>query len=161
MSTTAKIAALNKTDNTGITPDLADNMWHALGSHHIAVVDFRVVERSEGEDDTNGVKLEIAYLEPADDTDTTGYLQELQRALYRKRNPQPALTAGDTTEPGVDGIIHRGQVHLRCPNCEGKWNSPDIAHSPGPATDGYPPCSWKQCGHIVGTPGMPCIYNHD
>lgn len=160
MSTTAKIAALSKTDTTGITPELADSMWNRLGSHHIAVVGFRVAERTEGEDDSHAVKLEISYLEPSDDDDTAEYLRELQRALYRKRNPQPALTANDATEPNVDGIIHRGAVHLTCPSCTAKWNARGVAHAPGPTDDGYPPCSWRECGHIVTSP-TGCDRDHE
>lgn len=160
-TTTAKIAALNKTENTGITPELARTMYDQLGSHHIAVVDFRVAERTEGDDDSHAVKLEISYLEPADDKDTEDYLRELQQALYRKRNPQPALTAGDHTEPGVDGLIWRGEVHLRCPNCDGKWDANTIAHAPGPVDDGYARCTFTSCGHVVDNPATGCHRQHD
>ena len=148
-TTTAKIAALNKTDNTGITPEISRRLYDSLGKSQIAVVEFVSSERTEGVDDSHAVKLEIRHVEPSDDDDTSDHLRELQRALYRKRNPQPALTADVSNEPTVDGILWQGEVHLHCPTCTAKWNAAGIAHAPGPTVDGYPPCSWRTCGHVV------------
>ena len=160
-TTTAKIAALAKTDNTGITPDIARRLYDSLGRHQIAIVDFASSERTEGVDNSQAVKLEILHVEPSDDDDTSEYLRELQRALYRKRNPQPALTAGDSTEPDVDGLVISGQVHLNCPHCYAKWNAkPAVAHAPGPQDQGYPRCSWRECGHVVDN-AHGCDRNHD
>lgn len=150
-TTTAKIAALNKTDNTGLTPEIARKLYDSLGRHQIAIVEFASSERTEGVDDSRAVKLEITHVEPSDDTETTEYLRELQRALYRKRNPQPALTADVANEPTVDGLLIEGTIHLHCPNCATRWNFPGIHHSPGTVADGYPACSWTDCGHTVDT----------
>lgn len=149
MSTTvAKIAALAKTENTGITPGLAHKMYDKLGSKHIAIVEFKVAERTEGDDDSHAVKLEIRAVEPADDRDTDEYLRELQRALYRKRNPQPALTAKDSTEPTVDAVVAGGEIQLNCPECEIRYVEKGVAHTKG-LEDGYLPCSYRVCGHVA------------
>ena len=150
-TTTAKIAALSKTDNTGITPELARGLYATLGTSAVAIVELRSSERTEGVDDSHSVKLDITYVEPADDDETEEYLRELQRALYRKRNPQPALTSDDITEPGVDGLVLAGQVHLTCPSCYQKWNARGVAHARGTVDQGYPPCAWTECGHTTAT----------
>jgi DNA segregation ATPase FtsK/SpoIIIE-like protein len=159
-TTTAKIAALNKTDNTGLTPEIARKLYDSLGRHQIAIVEFASSERTEGVDDSKAVKLEITHCEPSDDDETSDYLRELQRALYRKRNPQPALTADVANEPTVDGLLIGGTIHLHCPNCAARWNFPGIHHSPGLQADGYPACSWTDCGHTVDN-SHSCDRDHD
>lgn len=163
MSTTAaKIAALNKTENTGITPELARKMYDKLGSKHIAIVEFKVDERTEGDDDSHTVKLEIRAVEPADDLDTDEYLRTLQRSLYFKRNPQPALTAKDSTEPSVDEVLATGgELRLNCPFCEHKYIDKDIAHTRNrDEDDGYIPCSWRACAHVVDVHEIKCQKVH-
>lgn len=162
-ATTAKIAALAKTENTGIVPELAQKMYDQLGSHHIAIVEFKVAERTEGDDDSHAVKLEIRALEPADDDETDEYLRNLQRALYFKRNPQPALTEGDPSEPSVDEILaNGGEVQLHCAHCEHRYADRDIAHTRNREEgDGFLPCSWKACGHVVDSHVPECQYAHE
>lgn len=150
-TTTASIAAMPKTENTGITPELARSLYATLGTSAVAIVELRSSERTEGVDHSHKVKLEIKFVEPADDLETEDYLRELQRALYIKRNPQPALTSKDITEPGVDGLLLNGTVHLYCPNCDQKWNARGVAHSRGTVREGYPPCAWTECGHATST----------
>lgn len=150
MSATAKIAALSKTDNTGITPELARTMWDNLGSHHMAIVELKAAERTEGDDDSHGVKLEISMVEPVGDDDLVDeHCRELARALYRKRNPQPALTTGDPSEPTVTAVLDAtGTLVLNCGVCEHKYAENAIAHTRGTGDD-YPPCIWRDCGHVV------------
>lgn len=148
-TTTAKIAALNKTDNTGISPKIADELYNQLGKNMIAVASFSSSERTEGVDDSKSIKLNIDFIEPADNEDTEEYLRELQRALYRKRNPQPALTNGDPTEADVTEVVIRGQIQLHCLRCSNRWKNPTIVHARGTAEEGYPACYWTNCGHSV------------
>lgn len=153
MSTTATtIASLPKarTENTGITPELAQKMYDQLGSHHIAVVEFKVATRTEGDDDSHEIKLEIRAVEPVDDDERVDeHLRELQRALYFKRNPQPALTTGDPSEPTVTAVLNStGELVLNCAECEHRYADTNIAHTRG-TSDDYPPCIWRECGHVV------------
>lgn len=163
MSTTAaKIASLSKTENTGITPELAQSMYDRLGSHHVAIVDFKVAERTEGDDDSHAVKLEIRAIEPATDDIVDEHLRKLQRAQYFKRNPQPALTTEDPTEPTVTAVLNQtGELVLSCAQCDHHYALTAIAHTRG-TTDDYPPCIWRDCGHIVrnGEPDE-CTKDHD
>lgn len=161
-ATTAKIAALTKTENTGIVPELAQKMYDQLGSHHIAIVEFKVAERTEGDDDSHAVKLEIRALEPAgDDERIDEHVRELQRALYYKRNPQPALTTGDPTEPTITAVIDAtGELVLNCAECEHRYANTQIAHTRGNSDD-YPPCIWRECGHIcINGEGNICPKTH-
>lgn len=148
-ATTAKIAARSKTENTGITPELADDLYHRLGSHQMAIVEFKVAERTEGDDDSQAVKLDITRVEPAADEVTEDHLHQLERALYFRRNPQPALTTGDPSEPTVTAVLDAsGALVMNCAECEHKYADTSIAHTRG-TTEDYPPCIWRECGHIV------------
>lgn len=163
MSTTAaNVAALPKTDNTGLTPKIARQLYDKLGRGQISVVEFLSDERKENVDGSLGVKLVIKSIEPADDKDTEEYLRELQRALYRKRNPQPALTTKDRTEPTVDQVLgDGGELQLRCPACEHKYIDKGIAHTRNTSEDdGYIPCSWRACAHIVDATATTCQREH-
>lgn len=146
MTTTANIAGLSKTDQTGITPKLAESLRSKLGTGAIAIVELLSDEKREGADGSFGVKLVIKSVEPADDPDTDEYLRELSRVLYIKRNPQMALTDKDSTEPTVDAVLTTGAHHLRCEHCNIKVTEKRIAHSKG---DDYLPCSWRACGHLL------------
>lgn len=161
-ATTAKIAARAKTDNTGITPDLADTMYHQLGSHHIAIVELRVAERIEGDDDSHSVKLEVGRIEPAPDEFVEDHMRQLERALYFRRNPQPALTTGDPSEPTVTAVLDKtGDLVLNCALCEHKHADTSIAHARGEGDD-WPPCIWRECGHVVvAGEGDVCPKTHD
>ena len=96
-ATTAKIAARTKTDNTGITPELATTMYKNLGSTHMAIVELRVAERTEGDDQSHAIKLEVNRVEPAATKDIDEHMRQLERALYFQRNPQQTLTAAART----------------------------------------------------------------
>lgn len=162
MSTTAaNVAAMPKTDNTGLTPKISRQLYDKLGKGQIAVVELVSDERKENVDGSLGVKLVIKSIEPADDKDTDEYLRELQRALYRKRNPQPALTAKDRTEPSVDTVLARGELELYCRHCNHKYVDKNIAHTRNTnPDDGYIPCSWKACAHIVDGHDNACTRTH-
>lgn len=162
MSTTAaNVAALPKTDHTGLTPKISRGLYDTLGKAQIAVVELISDERKENVDGSLGVKLVIKSIEPADDKDTDDYLRELQRALYRKRNPQPALTTKDPSEPSVDTMVARGDLELYCPHCNHKHIDKGIAHTRNKQhDDGYIPCSWKACAHIVDSHDTACTRNH-
>lgn len=149
-TTTTKIAGFSKTENTGITPKLARAMYDSLGSHHMAIVEFKASERTQGDDDAQTVKLEITSIEPCGvDELTDEHVRQLAQALYVRRNPQPALTTGDPSEPTVTAVLDRsGNLVMSCAECEHKYADETIAHTRG-LSEHYPPCIWRACGHIV------------
>lgn len=151
-STSAKIAAAALKDS-GVTPSLAGKMWEHLGSQHIALVDLAVAERSEGTDDTRGVKLVVVDIEPAVDSDTAEHMRELLRALYMRRQPDPALTAGVESTPR--DVVIRGQVEvLHCEHCEHSLGSKHINHARRTGVA----CIYAPCRHTVveGADRCPC-----
>lgn len=160
-STKAKIAALNKTDHTGISPAMATKLHDKLGSHMIAIVEFEADSRGEKQSGEHSVSLVAKYIEPADDKLTDDFLHTLMRALYHKRNPQPALTTGDPTEPKIDDLIEggAGQTMVTCPVCDLKWAHTEVSHTRG-IDDGYPPCLHKRCGHLVEPGKDKCHRKH-
>ncbi|WP_183092928.1 hypothetical protein [Nocardioides stalactiti] len=151
-TTTAKIAAASCKD-TGVTPDLAAKMWAKLGSRHIAIVELIVDERSEDSGDTRGVKLTVASVEPAVDSDAAEHLRELQRAFYTARQPNRTLLAGVEATPR--DVIIRGQVEvLFCDHCGQSFGSRSINHG---RRDGVA-CIYTPCRHPVleDVPRCPC-----
>lgn len=147
-ATTAKIAARTKTDNTGITPELATTMYKNLGSTHMAIVELRVAERTEGDDQSHAIKLEVNRVEPAATKDIDEHMRQLERALYFQRNPQQTLTAKDPLEQTVTTVLDKsGATVLNCALCEHRYSDVRIAHARGDS-DEYPPCVWTECGHI-------------
>lgn len=142
MTTKAKIAPLDCKD-TGITTAHAKKMWPKLGSTHLGVVELRVAERSEGDEDAKGVKLVIDNIELADEK-TVEHTRELQRALYLARQVDKALTAGVEDTP-VD-VVNRGEVTvLICDHCEHRMTAKNINHG---RRDGVQ-CIWVPCRHTV------------
>jgi len=160
-TTKAKLAALNKTDHTGITPAMATKLRDKLGSHMIAIVEFEADSKGEKLNGEHSVTLVPKYIEPADDKLTDDYMHTLMRALYHRRNPQPALTTGDPTEPKIDDLINggAGDAMITCPDCDLKWAHTEVSHTRGTA-DGYPPCLHKRCGHLVERGKDKCHRKH-
>lgn len=145
MSTTAKIAALSKTKDTGVTPEHAKKMWPKLGSTHMAIVELTVAERTEDTGAAKGVKLAINTIELATD-ETAEHARELQRALYLARQPDKTLTAGVETTPR--DVVIRGQVDvLHCDHCHHSLGADAINHG---RRDGIQ-CIWVPCRHTVTT----------
>lgn len=110
-TTTTKLAAAKLNDKKGITNQLARHMFDNLGSVHMAIVELRAVERTEHEGDDQAVKLELLTLEAADGP-SADHLRELQRALWRKREPQTDILTLDDVEPTVDEVLQRGEALL-------------------------------------------------
>jgi hypothetical protein len=85
-------------------------MYATLGSHHMAIVEVRVAETSEKDDDNTGVKLVIETIEPATGHDTEHHLRQLSRALWRERNPQTTLDSLDQVEPTTEQVLAEGKA---------------------------------------------------
>lgn len=81
---TAKIRAKGL-DSTGVTEELAKQLYHQLGSHHLMVVEARVADRRENADGGHEVQLVLTQVEPSTAAFVDDHLRELMRAMYRNR----------------------------------------------------------------------------
>lgn len=106
--TTAKIAAKNDLKHTGITPDVARKFFDRLGTSRIAIVELASTEHTIDVDGKKSVKLDIQYVEIAEDDAVEDHLRELQRALYRQRQPQKPLDSIADQEPTVAQVVEQG-----------------------------------------------------
>lgn len=108
--TTAAIKAKGCT-NTGITDDLADRLYHQLGSHLIAVVELEAHARTEEVDGNQRVQLRIKSIEPVvDDPQTENVLREIARALHGSRRlksdgPMLPIDGASDREPTVEEVV--------------------------------------------------------
>lgn len=81
---TAKIRAKGL-DTTGVTEQLASEMYRNRGRHYIAIVELKVDETHEKADGTRKVDLILTQVEPATTTDLEEHLRELTRVGYLNR----------------------------------------------------------------------------
>lgn len=106
-------------DGTGITEDMADDLFNRVGAHLTAVVDLQVIDKAgpnlKGK---RKVSLAITSIEPAVDPDLAEHLRELARAAYSVRTRAGAQRAIDdeldSEEPTVAGVMAAGRAH--CPH---------------------------------------------
>lgn len=110
--TTATINAKGL-DATGITEDIAAELFHKVGTHLIAIVDLQVVDKhGPNVKGKRKVTLSIDGIEPALDDNLAEHLRELTRTLYYNRQVAtngPTLDGGD--EPSVDQVLAAGAKH--------------------------------------------------
>lgn len=122
MTTTAKIRAKGLSA-TGVTEDLAAQMFNSKGSRYMAIVELKVDEVHEKSDGDRRVDLVIAELEPVVDGDLNGQLDEhvrdIWKALYENRlrtspagDDQLPLDPDDGPAPAVADIIQQGQPFI-------------------------------------------------
>lgn len=111
--TTAKIRAKGL-DATGVTEEIANQMYTRKGAHYMAIVEFKVEERHEKADGTKKVDLVLTQVEPAIDETLEDHLRELTRTLHFNRAidaDQPTLDGGDGINPKVGDVIKAGHQH--------------------------------------------------
>lgn len=104
--------------STGVTDDLATQMYANKGSRYMAIIELKVEETHEKADGDRKVDLIITELEPVVDGKLNGTLDEhvrtIQAALYRNRKlvedgqTLPFDSQGD--EPTVEGVIAAGRA---------------------------------------------------
>lgn len=85
----------------GITDDIADDMWPALGKEYVAVVTLKVDKRSEAADSEKerGATLKIVDLELALDDADQEAVRKVLRALYRDRTAEGTLDEVNPRDP--------------------------------------------------------------
>lgn len=113
MTTTIKLHASLP---SGAIPDtLATRMWDGLGSHHVAIAELRVAERTEPDhhDDTDpSAKLRIVSIEFAADDEDAHLLRDAARARYASRTAAGTLEfAGDSAAAGTSGVSPNVPFH--------------------------------------------------
>lgn len=118
--TTARIRAKGL-DTTGVTEDLAAEMFKHVGRHYMAIVDLHVVDK-HGPDvkGKRGVELIIDNLEPATDDTLAEHLRELTRTLYFNRGQRDGQLAIDDQlgdERTVEDVMAAGAQHRPHPSC--------------------------------------------
>jgi hypothetical protein len=117
MTTTAKVRAKGLAA-TGVTEDLAAQMFNTKGSRYLAIVELKVDEVHEKSDGDRRVDLVIEELEPVVDGKLNGALDEhvrtIWKALYENRlragsgpDDQLPLDPDDGPAPKVADIIAR------------------------------------------------------
>lgn len=108
--TTAKIRAKGL-DSTGVTEEIANQLYAHKGRHYMAIVEFKVEERHEKADGTRKVDLILTQVEPAVSDDMAEHLREISRTCYFNRGTgdQPTLTGHE--EPTVEGVMKAGAKH--------------------------------------------------
>lgn len=93
---TAKIRAKGL-DATGVTEQLAGEMFRNKGRHYMAIVELRVDETHEKADGARKVDLILTQVEPATSTDLEEHLRELTRVGYLNRQQSDGQLAIDAS----------------------------------------------------------------
>jgi hypothetical protein len=107
--TTAKVRAKGL-DATGVTEDIANQMYAHKGKHYMAIVEVKVDERHDKAGGQRRVDLVIEQFEPAVDDDLEAHLRELTRTLYANRAHADGQAAiDDTLTPSLTDAIKAGQ----------------------------------------------------
>ncbi|WP_154402722.1 hypothetical protein [Nocardioides speluncae] len=113
--TTAKIRAKGL-ESTGVTEEIANQMFTQVGRHFMAIVEMRVEEphgpNAEGK---RRVDLILTQVEPCNDDNLDSHLRELCRGLHYNRklhdaDQQLEIDTQDDIEPKVADVIAAGKA---------------------------------------------------
>lgn len=97
----------------------ADAFHSDLGGHYIAIVEFRVADRTEVDPDSDAhprAKLEITAIEVAYDSEDDAHIRSLQREIYDRRTSEGTL---DYKDPET-GEISRAPSDSTVPTRRGR-----------------------------------------
>lgn len=110
--TTAKILAKGL-ESTGVTEELANELFRNVGRHFMAIVELEVVyphgPNTEGK---RRIDLRLTQVEPAIDDNLDDHLRNLTRVLHYNRQVEkegPTLDGGE--ERTVDDVLSSGRKH--------------------------------------------------
>lgn len=110
--TTAKILAKG-CENTGLTEEIANDLFRKVGNHFMAIVELEVVyPHGPNTDGKRRIDLRLTQVEPAIDDNLDDHLRELTRVLHFNRQVAkegPTLDSAD--EPSVDDVLAAGAKH--------------------------------------------------
>lgn len=108
---TAKIRAKGL-DATGVTDQLAGEMYRNKGRHYMVIAEVKVDETHEKADGTRKVDLVLTQVEPATNTDLEEHLRELTRVGYfnrQKSDGQMAIDDSLGSERTVADVMASGK----------------------------------------------------
>lgn len=108
---TAKIRAKGL-DATGVTEQLAAEMYRNKGRHYMAIIEVKVDETHEKADGNRKVDLILTQVEPAMDDTLAEHLRELTRTTYLNRqqtNGQLAIDQSLGQERTVADVMASGR----------------------------------------------------
>lgn len=129
-------------DSTGVTEELAAELFNKVGTHLMAIVDLQVVDRSgPNVKDKRKVHLIIDGIEPATTDDMAEHLRELSRVGYLNRahaNGTRAINEELNNERTVADVMAAGAAHKPHP------------FLPVDASEENPICD--VCGKLEATP---------
>lgn len=109
--TTAKVRSKGL-DSTGVTEEIANQMYAHKGKHYMAIVEVVVEERHEKAGGQKRVDLVIEQFEPAVDDALAEHLRELTRTVYQNRAiADGQATLDDTLTPDLKDAIAAGGQH--------------------------------------------------
>jgi hypothetical protein len=114
--TTAKIRAKGL-EATGVTEEIAGQMFSHVGRHYMAIVELEVVEphgpNTEGK---RRVDLVLHQVEPATDSHLDEHLRQLTRTLHanrtvRSESGDPTIDGLEDVEPSVEDVVAARKAH--------------------------------------------------
>ena len=141
--THAKIRAKGL-DATGVTEQIADQMYRSKGARYMAIVEIKVDETHENAEGKRKVDLILEQVEPATDTTLDEHLRNLTRTLHYNRQvaigEEPTLDSMDAVEPTVEAVIAANPSVLPHPFMTGMLGITD--------TEAGPVCDVAGCGKV-------------
>lgn len=129
---TAKIRAKGL-DATGVTEELAQQMYNTLGKSTLAIVELKHSRQIHDADGDRAVELVLTLVEPSTNPDLDAHLRELTRTMHQNRvlqsrDDQLQIETGEDLEPKVEDVIRAGQHHIA--------QTDDELPEPGDESDG-------------------------
>lgn len=113
--TTASIAAKGL-EGTGVTEDLAAELFHKVGKSLMAIVELQVTDKhGPNIKGKRKVTLSLTQVWPAEDDNLDDHLRQISRVLHQNHGLRPgpdgsrqeiAVASGDGVEPTVDAVIN-------------------------------------------------------
>lgn len=111
MSDTAASINSKGLEGTGITEDMAAELFHKVGTHLMAVVDLQVVDKhGPNLKGKRKVVFSIDNIEPVTDDNVAEHLREISRTLfYNRQVDQPIPGTGDDITPDLKTVLAGGR----------------------------------------------------
>lgn len=93
----------------------ADQLYSALGKHYVAIIEFRVADRTEVDPDSDAspkVKLEIGSIEVAYGGEDAAHVRTLMQEIYLARTADGTLDSVDPEKGEVHRTAQDGDVAI-------------------------------------------------
>lgn len=127
MDITANIHAKGLKD-TGVTEEVAGQMYRAKGKTYLALCEVTVAETRERADGQRRVDLIMGTFEPVLDDTLEDHLREINRVLHRNRvQVDGQLALDDSLAPSVEDVLAAGNRHKPHPYIASTLSTDDDA----------------------------------